>query len=67
MSKCSRTNQISRRLFNFKGKKPHSTTVVCKTAGSDTQWKEARSKEEIIFLGKIGPKLPACDGASVEK
>lgn len=24
-------------------------------------------EEEIIFLGKIGPKPPACDGGSVEK
>lgn len=42
------------------------TTVVRKVAGSDTQWKEAR-KKEVMFLGKMGPKLPASDGGSVEK
>lgn len=42
-------------------------TVVCKVAGSDTQWKDARKKEEIMFLGKMGPKLPVSDGGSIEK
>lgn len=41
--------------------------MVCKVAGSDTQWKDARKKEEITFLGKTGPRLPAPDGGSVEK
>lgn len=40
---------------------------MCKVAGSDIQWKEARKKEEIMFLGRIGPKLPASDCGSVEK
>jgi len=40
---------------------------VCKVAGSDTQWKKARKKEEIMLPRKIGPKLPASDGGSVEK
>lgn len=41
--------------------------MVCKVAGNDTQWKEARRKEEIMFLGKMGLKLPVSGGGSVEK
>lgn len=41
--------------------------MVCKVAGNDTQWKEARRKEEIMFLGKMGLKLPGSGGGSVEK
>lgn len=44
----------------------YGTTVVCKVAGSDIQWKEAR-KKEIMFLSRIGPKLPASDCGSAEK